>query len=336
LGLTTKIPNRGIGGLPAVGESRVEQEDVVIEKVLVTGGCGRLGHYVVDELRTAYQVTTLDVTDSLFSLPHLRLSILDLPGLRRASAGQDAVVHLAALDGHLAMPAERFFEVNALGTWNVLEAAFDAGAKRVIVASSNSAIGLSDTESGRRPLYLPLDEAHPAWPTQAYGLSKLINEVTAEGFGRRNKMKITCIRPTYIMFPELVPFIAARAESPGEPPPATHPNPAVAAALREPLSLLRCYVEPGDLARLFRLALEHDGASYELFYGSASDSFEPRPTLSYLERMYGGLPEVRKPWVYDRNPHAAAIDCTHALEVLGWEPTSDWVRMSGLRRQPAS
>jgi UDP-glucose 4-epimerase len=336
LGLTTKIPDRGIGGLPAVGESRVEQEDVVIEKVLVTGGCGRLGHYVVDELRTAYQVTTLDVTDSLFSLPHLRLSILDLPGLRRASAGQDAVVHLAALDGHLAMPAERFFEVNALGTWNVLEAAFDAGAKRVIVASSNSAIGLSDTESGRRPLYLPLDEAHPAWPTQAYGLSKLINEVTAEGFGRRNKMKITCIRPTYIMFPELVPFIAARAESPGEPPPATHPNPAVAAALREPLSLLRCYVEPGDLARLFRLALEHDGASYELFYGSASDSFEPRPTLSYLERMYGGLPEVRKPWVYDRNPHAAAIDCTHALEVLGWEPTSDWVRMSGLGRQPAS
>ncbi len=308
----------------------------MIEKVLVTGGCGRLGHYVVGELRTAYEVTTLDVADSLLSVPHLKLSILDLPGLRRACAGQDAVVHLAALDGHLAMPAERFFEVNAVGTWNVLEAAFEAGVKRVIVASSNSAIGLSDTASGRRPLYLPLDEAHPAWPTQAYGLSKLINEVTAEGFGRRNQMKVTCIRPTYIMFPELVPFIAARTQRPGEPPPATHPDPAVAAALREPLSPLRCYVEPGDLARLFRLALEHDGASYELFYGSASDSFEPQPTLSYLQRTYGALPEIRKPWVYDRNPHAAAIDCSHALEVLGWEPTSDWVRMSGLRRQPAS
>jgi UDP-glucose 4-epimerase len=308
----------------------------LIEKVLVTGGCGRLGHYVVDELRTAYQVTTLDVADSLLSLPHRRLSILDLPGLRHASAGQDAVVHLAALDGHLTVPAERFFEVNALGTWNMLEAAFEAGVKRMIVASSNSAIGLSDPESGRRPLYLPLDEAHPAWPTQAYGLSKLINEVTAEAFGRRNKMKVTCIRPTYIMFPELVPDIAARAQSPGEPPRATHPNPAVAAALREPLSPLRCYVEPGDLARLFRLALEHDGASYELFYGSASDSFEPQPTLSYLERTYGTLPEIRKPWMYERNPHAAAIDCSHALDVLGWEPTSDWVRMSGLRRQPVS
>jgi hypothetical protein len=78
--------------------SLMEHEDALIEKVLVTGGCGRLGHYVVDELRDAYQITTLDVADSLLGLPHLRLSILDLPGLRQASAGQDAVVHLAALD----------------------------------------------------------------------------------------------------------------------------------------------------------------------------------------------------------------------------------------------
>ena len=98
-------------------------------------------------------------------------------------------------------------------------------------------------------------------------------------------MRVTCIRPTYVMFPELVPSIAARDAEPPEPAgePA-HPDPAVAAALKEPLSLLRAYVEPGDVARLFRLALEHVGAPYELFYGSAADSFEPQPTLSYLQR----------------------------------------------------
>jgi nucleoside-diphosphate-sugar epimerase len=309
---------------------------VVRNKVLVTGGCGRLGRYVVDELRTSHQVTTLDLADSRLDLPHLKLSILDRPALREACAGQEAVVHLAALDAHRDAAAEEFFDVNAVGTWNVLEAAFESTVKKVVVASSNSAMGFGHGDRGARPVYLPLDEAHPARPTDTYALTKLLNEVTAESFGRRQKMTVCCIRPTYIMFPELVPFIADRVQRPADPPTTTHPDPAVAAALAEPLSLLRCYVEPRDLARLFRLALEHDGPAYELFYGSAADSFEPRPTLSYLEQAFGTLPEIRKPWLYERNPHAAAIDCSHAREVLGWAPTSDWVTMSGVPRQRTS
>ena len=307
----------------------------MIETVLVTGGCGRLGRYVVDELRSRYRVTTLDVVDSPWTLPHLTLDILDLPGLYRACAGQDAVVHLAALDGHVEAPAARFLAVNAFGTWNMLEAAFEAGVKQAVVASSNSALGLSEGEGARRPLYLPVDEAHPARPTHPYALSKRLNEVTAESFGGRNRMRGTCIRPTYIMFPELVPFIAARTQNRPSPPEAPHPDPTVLAALKEPLSLLRSYVEPGDVARLFRLALEHVGAPYELFYGSAADSFEPQPTLSYLQRTWGTLPEIRKPWVYEQNPYAAVIDCSRAREVLGWEPTSDWDRMSRVARQRA-
>ena len=306
----------------------------MIETVLVTGGCGRLGRYVVDELRSRYRVTTLDVVDSPWTLPHLKLDILDLPGLHRACAGQDAVVHLAALDGHVEMPAARFLAVNALGTWNVLEAGFEAGVKQAVVASSNSALGLSDAEGALQPLYIPLDEVHPTWPTHAYALSKLLNEVTAESFGRRRRMRVICIRPTYIMFPELVPTIAARTQGLLVSPDTAHPDPAFTAALKEPLSLLRCYVEPRDVARLFRLALEHVGAPYGVFYGSAADSFEPQPTLSYFERRYGTLPEIRKPWVYERNPYAAAVDCSRAHDVLGWTPTSDWVQMSGVARQP--
>jgi nucleoside-diphosphate-sugar epimerase len=98
-------------------------------------------------------------------------------------------------------------------TWNVLEAAFEAGVKHAVVASSNSALGLSEGEGARRPLYIPLDETHPAWPTHPYALSKRLNEITAESFGRRNRMRVTCVRPMYVMFPELVPFIAARTQN---------------------------------------------------------------------------------------------------------------------------
>jgi hypothetical protein len=66
---------------PALSSRRTT---VVVEKVLVTGGCGRLGRYVVDELRRRYQITTLDVVDSPWTLPHLKVDILDLPGLLRA------------------------------------------------------------------------------------------------------------------------------------------------------------------------------------------------------------------------------------------------------------
>src|SRR5262249_13268293 len=222
---------------PALSSGRTS---VVIEKVLVTGGCGRLGRYVVEEVGGRCRITTLDVVDSPWTLPHLRVDILDLPGLREACAGQDAVVHLAALDGHVAMPAARFLEVNALGTWNVLEAAFEAGVTQAVVASSNSALGLSHAEGARRPLYVPLDEAHPARPTHAYSLSKLLNEVTAESFARRNRMRVACIRPTYVMFPELVPSIAARTQGLADTGGVYHSDPAVAAALKEPLSLLRC------------------------------------------------------------------------------------------------
>ncbi|MSO93015.1 MAG: NAD(P)-dependent oxidoreductase [Rhodospirillales bacterium] len=305
------------------------------EKVIVTGGSGRLGRYVADALQGRARVTTLDIAPARSSLPHITLDILDLPGLAKAFAGVDAVIHVGALDGHLEATPEDFMRVNALGTWNVLHAAFEAGVHKVVVASSNSSTGINATNRHRPPLYLPMDEDHPVWPTHAYGLSKLINEVAAESFGNRGgTMKVACVRPTFIMFPELVPFIAKRVLDPDNPDllKETHPDPAVAAALHEPLTLPRCYVEPKDLADLFRLALEHDGPSYELFYGSAGDSFDPTPTLMYVARVYGRIPEVRKPQVYEKNAHASVIDCSRARETLGWEPTSDWAKMSEMKR----
>ena len=307
------------------------------EKVVVTGGSGRLGRHVVDALKGRARVTTLDIQPARFDLPHVTLDIQDLTGLAKAFAGIEAVVHVGAIDGHVPASPEEFMKVNALGTWNVLHAAFEAGVRKVIVTSSNSSTGINAANIHRPPVYLPRDEAHPVWPTHAYGLSKLVNEIAAESFGNRGTMKVVCIRPTFVMFPEIVPFIARRVLDPDNPEllKETHPDPEVAAALHEPLTLPRCYVEPKDLAHLYRLALEHDGSPYELFYGSAADSFDSTPTLAYMARVYGRIPEVRKPKIYEKNPHASVVDCTRAREVLGWQPTSDWSKMSGMKRAAA-
>lgn len=61
-----------------------------VERVAVTGACGRIGRYVVEELKDRCRLTMLDLKDSPWAFPHRRLDVLDLPGLEKAFAGQDA------------------------------------------------------------------------------------------------------------------------------------------------------------------------------------------------------------------------------------------------------
>jgi nucleoside-diphosphate-sugar epimerase len=207
--------------------------------------------------------------------------------------------------------------------------------KKAVVCSSNAATGLNHTNRHLAPLYLPIDEAHPLRPSHAYGLSKQVTEIVGESFARRQGMAVIIIRPVYIMFPELVTAIAARVNDPatGDFPSEAARATAQSLAELEPLSLLRAYVRPEDAARAFRLALAADLGGYDLFYVAANDSFEPRPTLDYVEWIYGRVPEVRKPEVYAANPHASVFDCGRARELLDWRPELGWEQLSGTRRR---
>lgn len=293
------------------------------EKVTVTGGSGRLGRYVVEELEGRCRLTTLDVAPAATPHAHVEVDVLDLGALHRAFGGQDAVVHIGAIDAHVDATAETFFRTNALGTWNVLHAAEQAGVQKVLVCSSNAVTGHNLYNRHMPPLYLPYDEDHPLRPTHVYGLSKQMGELIGESFARRGTMEVAVLRPTYVAFPEMVRLMAARVREPERTDFPWLPS----GTYLEPLQLLRSYVEPSDAARCFRLALETASGPFATFFTAAADTFEPEPTLPYLERAYGTLPEVRKPWVYERNPNAGVVDCTRAREVLGWEPTSRWPDM---------
>lgn len=303
---------------------------VQFASVAVTGGSGRLGRYVVDEIGGRTGVTVIDKRPAQTGPFHVEADILDLGAMRRALAGHDALVHLAAIDGHVNAAPEAFFETNVQGTWNVLHAAREAGVKKAVVCSSHAATGLNRSNPHMPPEYLPIDESHPLRPTNAYGLGKAVTEMIAKSFARRSAMKVVTIRPVYIMFPELVRHVAERISDPGEEDGSGAG--ALSDAFLEPLALLRAYVRPDDLARAFRLALETDCGELDLFYVSARDTFEPSPTLAYVERVYGALPEVRKPQVYAASPHASPFDCARAEAVLGWKARGTWEDLSGTTR----
>ena len=110
------------------------------DNVLVTGGSGQLGAFVVNELMDHCRVSVLDIAPPRIDVPFFEADILDREAVAAAIDGHDAVVQLAALDGAVDATEQQFFETNVQGLRNVLEAAEAANVRRTVVCSSVAAL----------------------------------------------------------------------------------------------------------------------------------------------------------------------------------------------------
>lgn len=282
------------------------------DRVLCTGGSGRLGRYVTDDLRGRCDLTVLDLRPPhAEDVRYVEASVLDFAALGRAFAGQDAVVHLAAVPNPRTAPADVTFHTNVQGTWNVLQAAEDAGVRRVVVASSDAALGLHYNPPGYGPRYLPIDEDHPLRPVEFYSLSKEVTETMCRSYANRGRLEVLAIRPTHIVFPPEYPELRTRGADVQN----YH---------------LWTYVAPEDVAQGFRRALDVAEAPYQAFFISAADGLNTRPTLEMLRERYGSLPPLRNAAYFERDPLASLLDIARARDVLGFEPTIGWRAMAAL------
>ena len=305
-----------------VGAPMVER--MRFDKVLVTGGSGRLGRFVVDALLPRCSVSVLDVAPPRQDVPYHEVDILDARAVAATVAGHDAIIHLAGFDDGKADREEQYITTNVTGNWNVLEAAEHAGVRHVVVASSVAAYGF---RPGRIPDIdnLPVDEDHPLRSDDAYGLSKHLIEITCKNRAARGPLRIVCLRPTLIVPPSSEPAILAQLALPD--PDADPPPEAVAGGDPRPygaLSATRAYVRSRDVAECFCRALEYEDRPFDVFNVSAADTIGRVQTLPRLEAMLGRRPEVRTPEVYARDPCASVLDISRARERLGWEPEGDW------------
>lgn len=279
-------------------------------KVAVTGGSGRLGRFVVDELAGRAEVTVVDIRLPVQKdVAFVDSSVLDFEGLKRAFAGHDAVIHLAAIPNPRTAPADITFNTNVQGTWNVLQAAEDAGVARVAVASSDAATGLHYNPPDWDPQYLPVDESHPLRPIEFYSLSKEVTEVMCRCYAVRGKMSVIVIRPTHIVFELEWPELEARGADPQN----YH---------------FWAYVEPEDVAQAFRRSLElGKNVRHDTFFIAAADSLAARPTQEMMRARIGRDLPVKNAAVFDKDPYASIFDISHAREILGYEPKSDWRKL---------
>ena len=152
---------------------------------LVTGGSGFIGSHVVDRLLTegAGSVTVFDnrvrednLADALGSgrVRTIEGDVSDQQSLRDAAEGAAGVFHMAVLPlGPCSEEPRRCLEVNVTGTFNVFEAAREAGARKIVYSSASSVYG--DTNE-------TMDESHPLNARTMYGASKLAGEYFLTAF----------------------------------------------------------------------------------------------------------------------------------------------------------
>ena len=292
------------------------------EKVLVTGAAGLLGRYVTAAIADCARVSGLDIArpPNGHGLAAFHpAGIEDAAAVRAAVTGQDGVIHIAARPNIWSGSGDEIIHTNVTGTWNVLQAAEDAGVKRVILTSSDSVVGYTVLSGAMvPPAYLPVDAAHPTSPTDAYALSKKLTEEMARAFVARGKLEIVVLRPVYVLYPEFECEVVARAKDP-----AGYKGPA--AGGRQPAGggPMWHYVDPRDLALAYRLALLAEKPGFGPYFITGPNTLAPEPTIGRLARLMGRSIPIKRPEVYQADPFAPLYDRSAAREHLGFEPRHD-------------
>lgn len=173
------------------------------DRVLVIGGMGAIGIWVVRELLDrGHQVVVLDTRyDATFlrdlegKFEYLPGDVTDLPRLihvmRERSIGR--VIHLAALLFQCEENPPLGFAVNTAGTINVLEAARIAGVGRVAFTSAKAVYGQISGEHAH-PDYRPVSEDAPKRPDSIYGASKLAAEHAGLHYARKFGVDFVALR----------------------------------------------------------------------------------------------------------------------------------------------
>jgi nucleoside-diphosphate-sugar epimerase len=300
-------------------------------RVAVTGSSGKLGVATVDRLRAeGHEVVGFDrvatvgpggprglgrtagMGDMAFTTVDLGDygQVLDaLLGVTARHTGVDAVVHLAAIPVNGLVPDATTFHHNVSVSFNVLHAAYRAGVRTLVLASSITAMGFPFVEP---PPYLPIDE-DVTRAGNTYALGKVAEEAVAAQLVRwAPGMSITALRFTNVVAPgEYAGFV--RASDP---------------SYRR--DLLFTYLDARDGAQAVTRALAVARPGFEVLDIAAADSGSAVPTGALVARHFPAVP-LRRP-LGDSDP-LMAID--RARDRIGYEPEHFW-RVEFARESAAS
>jgi len=204
--------------------------------VLVTGGTGFIGAYIIKELvEKGYSVRAIRRSNKLpFYIPKeifdkvewVEADVLDIPAIENAMNGIDAIIHVAGVVSFLKKERTHMYKVNVEGTANMVNLALEKNIRRFVHISSVSALGRTvggshvneekkwednkvNTHYGRSKYKAELE----VWRGIGEGLNAVIvNPTTILGYGDWNSSSCALFKKVYDEFPWYVPGINGFAD----------------------------------------------------------------------------------------------------------------------------
>jgi UDP-glucose-4-epimerase GalE len=303
-------------------------------KILVIGGAGYIGSHTARALRRAgHDVIIFDNLSTGYEslaagFELVKGDVLDPRTLAQVLPRVDAIMHFAARAyvGESVTNPRRYFHNNVEGGLSLLNAALDAGVKKIIFSSTCAVYG--------EPAKVPIEENIPRQPVNPYGVSKLFFEQALEAYDRAYGFRYASLRY----------FNAAGADDSGEigelHDPETHLIPLAllaAAGLGPELHVfgsdyptpdgtcVRDYIHVNDLASAHIRALEHLAAGKESFAANVGTGVgaSVQQVISAVEKVTGRkVPRTivpRRPG----DPPALVANPAKAQALLHWKAERD-------------
>lgn len=207
-----------------------------MKTVLLTGAAGGVGRHLRAGLAGRYALRLSDravIADLGEGESFVAADLADMEAVRRAVAGVDAIIHLGGFSVEGAW--EPILHANVIGTYNLYEAAREAGVKRVVFASSNHAVGFYRRDE-------TIDHAVYPRPDSRYGLSKVFGEGLASLYADKYGVGSMCIR------------IGNVDERPRD------------------VRRLAIWISPRDIAQLVSIGIDHPEIGFEIVYGMSDNA----------------------------------------------------------------
>jgi nucleoside-diphosphate-sugar epimerase len=213
-----------------------------------------------------------------------------------------------------------------------LEAAAKCGVAKVIFASSGAATGFSFQKREIVPNYLPLDEEHPSNPQDDYGLSKLLGELICKRYTTAYDIRTLCLRINHAWYLDregasisvqsgwakgltVEDLWARRYRKCILEPESDWPSPGPP----RPRNLLWAVTDARDVAEAFRLAVDDQEITHEVFAINGSETCSLVHTPELIARYF-----PRTPLRASLSAYASLVSHQKASRLLGYQPRYSW------------